>query len=87
MESATLAAGLRQRTAANSSATGDAANGVTDSSKIASGESRALMKPHAVPTEHGQEMDKILDTHTEYEFGGPLGTGAMMLGFPPLMCE
>jgi delta24(24(1))-sterol reductase len=65
----------------------DVADGVTDASKIASGASRAVMKPNAVPTEHGQEMDKLLDTHTEYEFAGPLGTGAMMLGFPPLMCE
>lgn len=45
------------------------------------------MKPYAIPTERGQEMDRILDTHEEYEFGGPVGTLAMMLGFPPLMCE
>lgn len=65
----------------------DIADGVTDSRKIASGESMALMKPGGIPTEHGQEMDKLLDSHQEYEFGGPLGTGAMMLFFPPMMCE
>lgn len=73
---------LRQRPAKS-----DVADGVTDSAKISSGESRALMKPGGIPTEHGQEMDKLLDKHQDYEFGGPWGTGAMILGFPPLMCE
>jgi delta24(24(1))-sterol reductase len=30
---------------------------------VASGKSTALMKVNAVPTEHGQEMDKKLDEH------------------------
>lgn len=33
------------------------------SEKIANGQSTALMKINAVPTEHGQEMDKKLDEH------------------------
>lgn len=81
------AAAAASNSASNSAPVADIANGVTDSSKIASGASRAIMRPHAMPTEHGQEMDKLLDSHEEYEFGGPVGTLAMMLGFPPLMCE
>ncbi|ODN84359.1 hypothetical protein L202_00326 [Cryptococcus amylolentus CBS 6039] len=55
------------------------------SEDIASGNSTALLKINAVPTEHGQEMDKKVDEHQEYEFGGPLGVLAMMVFFPPLM--
>lgn len=42
---------------------------------------------NAVPTAYGQAMDKKLDTHQSYEFGGPVGVGAMMIGFPLLMCK
>lgn len=31
---------------------------------VANGESVALIKINAMPTEHGQEMDKKLDEHT-----------------------
>ncbi|KAJ9113639.1 hypothetical protein QFC22_005947 [Naganishia vaughanmartiniae] len=37
------------------------------------------------PTEHGRKMDKKLDEHFGWEFGGPWGVSAMMLGFPVLM--
>ncbi|WVQ85315.1 hypothetical protein IAT38_007480 [Cryptococcus sp. DSM 104549] len=56
-----------------------------NSDNIANGKSTALLKINAVPTEHGQEMDKKLDEHHEYEFGGPAGVLAMMVGFPLLM--
>ncbi|KAJ9096769.1 hypothetical protein QFC21_005039 [Naganishia friedmannii] len=39
------------------------------------------------PTEHGRKMDKKLDEHFGWEFGGPWGVSAMMLGFPVLMCK
>lgn len=38
-------------------------------------------------TAHGREIDAKLDAHDEWEFGGPMGTAGMMLGFPCLMCE
>jgi delta24(24(1))-sterol reductase len=34
-----------------------------NSEKIATGQSTAMMKINARPTEHGQEMDKKLDEH------------------------
>jgi delta24(24(1))-sterol reductase len=34
-----------------------------NSDNIANGRSTALLKINAVPTEHGQEMDKKLDVH------------------------
>jgi hypothetical protein len=37
---------------------------LSNSQKIAKGESNALIKVNGVPTEHGQEMDKKLDEHT-----------------------
>lgn len=37
------------------------------------------------PTEHGRLIDAKLDSHTSWEFGGPWGVTAMMLGFPALM--
>ncbi|KZV84349.1 ERG4/ERG24 ergosterol biosynthesis protein [Exidia glandulosa HHB12029] len=37
------------------------------------------------PTEQGKEIDKKLDRHLNYEFGGPWGVTAMMTGFPLLM--
>ena len=36
---------------------------VLNSEKIANGQSTAMMKINARPTEHGQEMDKKLDEH------------------------
>jgi len=36
---------------------------VFNSEKIANGQSTAMMKINARPTEHGQEMDKKLDEH------------------------
>jgi delta24(24(1))-sterol reductase len=36
---------------------------VLNSEKIATGQSTAMMKINARPTEHGQEMDKKLDEH------------------------
>jgi delta24(24(1))-sterol reductase len=38
-------------------------NPVLNSEKISKGQSTALLKVNAVPTEHGQEMDKKLDEH------------------------
>lgn len=38
-----------------------------------------------VVTEAGKEIDHRLDQHDQYEFGGPLGVTAIMLGFPALM--
>ncbi|KAJ7472245.1 ergosterol biosynthesis ERG4/ERG24 [Mycena galericulata] len=42
-------------------------------------------KPKLVVTEAGKEIDRRLDQHDHYEFGGPLGVTAIMLGFPALM--
>ncbi|GLB41937.1 putative ERG4 ERG24 ergosterol biosynthesis protein [Lyophyllum shimeji] len=38
-----------------------------------------------VITEQGREIDRRLDTHETYEFGGPLGCIAIMTFFPVLM--
>lgn len=37
------------------------------------------------PTAHGRLIDAKLDSHTSWEFGGPWGVTAMMLGFPVMM--
>ncbi|KAI5451036.1 C-24(28) sterol reductase [Naganishia albida] len=37
------------------------------------------------PTAHGRLMDAKLDSHTSWEFGGPVGVSLMMLGFPVMM--
>lgn len=50
------ASNLRERKSASTATT-------TNSQKIANGQSSALMKINAMPTEHGQEMDKQLDEH------------------------
>jgi delta24(24(1))-sterol reductase len=89
------AANLRKRkslnptTAADGPAEGqeDIADGKTNAGGIASGESLAVLRPGGIPTEHGQEIDRQMDEHEEYEFGGPVGTTAMMVIFPVLMCE
>ncbi|KAF6761619.1 ergosterol biosynthesis ERG4/ERG24 [Ephemerocybe angulata] len=44
-----------------------------------------LRKRSAYITEHGREMDRKLEEHQEYEFGGPWGVVAIMTGFPILM--
>jgi delta24(24(1))-sterol reductase len=55
-----------------SAASGPASNlrkrksGNLNSEKIANGDSTALMKINAMPTEHGQEMDKQLDEHQSW---------------------
>ncbi|KIJ65555.1 hypothetical protein HYDPIDRAFT_110664 [Hydnomerulius pinastri MD-312] len=36
-------------------------------------------------TDEGRKVDQILDQHQTYEFGGPWGVTAMMIGFPILM--
>ncbi|KAI6096977.1 ergosterol biosynthesis ERG4/ERG24 family-domain-containing protein [Pisolithus croceorrhizus] len=36
-------------------------------------------------TDEGRKSDKLLDEHHGYEFGGPWGVTAMMVGFPILM--
>ncbi|EIN05960.1 ERG4/ERG24 ergosterol biosynthesis protein [Punctularia strigosozonata HHB-11173 SS5] len=36
-------------------------------------------------TEEGRKRDQELDKHTTWEFGGPAGVTAMMIGFPLLM--
>lgn len=38
------------------------------------------------PTPEARRADLAADTHHAYEFGGPFGVTAMMLGFPCLMC-
>ena len=63
-----------------------AASTKSNADRIASGESMAVLRPGNIPTEHGQEIDKQMDEHEEYEFGGPVGTTAMMVIFPVLMC-
>ncbi|TDL23613.1 ERG4/ERG24 ergosterol biosynthesis protein [Rickenella mellea] len=44
-------------------------------------------KPEAKPsvTDEGRKVDERLDKHETYEFGGPWGVTAMMVGFPILM--
>ncbi|KAL5513287.1 ERG4_1 [Sanghuangporus vaninii] len=37
------------------------------------------------PSEVGRKRDERLDKHEHYEFGGPWGVVAMMVGFPILM--
>jgi delta24(24(1))-sterol reductase len=40
----------------------------------------------ALVSEAARARDKLADTHTRFEFGGPLGVSAMMTGFPLMMC-
>jgi delta24(24(1))-sterol reductase len=49
-----------------------------NSEKIASGNSTAMMKINAMPTEHGQEMDKKLDEHQTY-VGSLLSVAEMLI--------
>ncbi|KAH8108345.1 ERG4/ERG24 ergosterol biosynthesis protein [Phellopilus nigrolimitatus] len=37
------------------------------------------------PSDEGRKTDERLDKHENYEFGGPIGVTAMMIGFPILM--
>lgn len=41
----------------------------------------------AKPSEEALARDRLADTHTRYEFGGPVGVSCMMVGFPLMMCE
>lgn len=41
---------------------------ILNSEKIATGQSTAMMKINARPTEHGQEMDKKLDEHETWVY-------------------
>ncbi|KAH9995131.1 ERG4/ERG24 ergosterol biosynthesis protein [Russula vinacea] len=45
----------------------------------------ANSSPEAIVTDEGRKTDKFLDSHTRWEFGGPWGVTAMMVGFPMLM--
>ena len=40
-----------------------------------------------VPSPEARLKDLAADTHSHWEFGGPVGVTAMMMGFPCLMCE
>lgn len=65
-------------------------NGKTDGNGVQARLSNAYSKTvsaNAMPTAYGQAMDKKLDEHQSYEFGGPVGVTAMMVGFPILMCK
>jgi delta24(24(1))-sterol reductase len=53
-------------------------SGTLNSEKIASGNSTAMMKINAMPTEHGQEMDKKLDEHQTY-VGSLLSVAEMLI--------
>ena len=54
---------------------------------LGGGKQRAAVQtaPGISITEKGRERDKAMDTHHEYEFGGPWGVTAMIFGFPVLM--
>ncbi|KZP01435.1 ERG4/ERG24 ergosterol biosynthesis protein [Calocera viscosa TUFC12733] len=54
---------------------------------ILTGDSKAVIVNggHIVFSELGMEVDKKLDTHQSWEFGGPPGVTAMIFGFPVLM--
>ncbi|EPQ56334.1 ERG4/ERG24 ergosterol biosynthesis protein [Gloeophyllum trabeum ATCC 11539] len=52
---------------------------------VANGSANEKLGPKNVPTEEGRKKDELLDKHDKYEFGGPWGVTAMMIGFPMLM--
>ena len=54
---------------------------------LGGGKQRAVVQtaPGISISEKGRERDKAMDTHHEYEFGGPWGVTAMIFGFPVLM--
>lgn len=58
-----------------------------DEQIVGGGKERAVAHytPGIVITEKGQASDKKMDTHHEYEFGGPRGVTAMITLFPMLM--
>lgn len=51
------------------------------------GDSKAKVdgKSNSGITDHGRLIDQQLDSHEDWEFGGPIGVTAMMIGFPLLM--
>ena len=58
------AGNLRKRKSNSAIANGDSnGHGPTNAEIIANGQSMAVLKINARPTEHGQEMDKKLDEH------------------------
>lgn len=75
------ASNLRERKP-NGAANGAAANGASTNGNGNADSTVAVN----MPTIYGQAMDKKLDTHESYEFGGPAGVTAMMIGFPLMMC-
>ncbi|KAJ7621152.1 ergosterol biosynthesis ERG4/ERG24 [Roridomyces roridus] len=46
---------------------------------------RKRQSPRSSSPRPGREVDRKLDQHETYEFGGPFGVLAIMLGFPTLM--
>lgn len=46
----------------------------------------STVKAEHLPTDEGRKRDLAADQHSHYEFGGPVGTAGMILGFPCLMC-
>ena len=54
---------------------------------VGGGKERAVVQymPGIVISEQGRERDKAMDSHYEYEFGGPWGVTAMITLFPMLM--
>jgi delta24(24(1))-sterol reductase len=79
------ASNLRARKANGNGAAANGNGKEADSATIAAGKSSHVV--NYIPTAYGQAMDKKLDQHQTYEFGGPIGVSAMMLLFPVLMCE
>ncbi|KAJ7180721.1 ergosterol biosynthesis ERG4/ERG24 [Mycena filopes] len=49
------------------------------------GDSSPKPTKNVVISAAGKEIDRRLDQHDQYEFGGPVGVTAIMLGFPTLM--
>ncbi|CAK9783413.1 delta24(24-1) sterol reductase [Cutaneotrichosporon oleaginosum] len=76
------ASNLRARKNGAANGNGAETNG---HAKNGNGKAAGTVLSYAIPTEYGQAMDRKLDTHQSYEFGGPVGVSAMMIGFPLLM--
>lgn len=75
---------VRQRT---TNGNGNATAHTNGNAKTKPSEPIKTIIKHYQPTEHGRAIDKKMDEHTDWEFGGPWGVCAMMIGFPLLMCE
>lgn len=84
------ASNLRARKSNGAASNGNGAVNGNGAAAVVNGNGKAAkgtVLSYAIPTEYGQAMDRKLDTHQEYEFGGPVGVAAMMIGFPLLMCK